>query len=1054
MDPARYDEVLHAEMARVTAAQPLLGEERRIEAARAYADLLPDITRAHEAERRYDDSADPSGLEESMWAYRRAAGRPSWAALAPERRGDLAARQSKVARERYETGGDPADLDLAVSLAREAVAAGREAAGHAGTERDVERILLAMASALGLRSLPPETAADIARARRGASRVLPDALTSLGSHLTAAFDREHGRATGDQAVQALLEARALTSGGDLAARVRRRLAETLLMRFKVYGDPADAGDMVAAARDGMVPEGHADRAEAQDCLGTVLLNRSELPGHEDDLDEAVEALEEAVRLRPRDPWSKTNLGAALGRRFKRAGRLGDAERSAELNQAALALIPAGAPDRARVEQNLQAIRAELAAAGAPAGDDRVQAARRMLAATPAGARARPARMGGLAGLLTAAFEQDLDLRGLEEAIALWREAVATCASGSLDRPSLLHGLGRSLMLRYCLLGGRGDLDAAVDGLRRAAGDASSEERANHLLDLAQALSLRAAPAGGGEDDMVSEAFAEAARTAEAGGPGTAVRVCRTWGDWAAERGRLREAAGAMAAALRADERLHRAQAARSHREMAIGVTGPLYVDAAVSLARAGDAEAALLALERGRGRMLAEALDRDRAQLDELERAGRGDLAAAFRRAGARLAALERGGRDTTGGDARAGREAAEEELQRIAAEVRRVPGHALFLAPAQIEEVRTVARDTPLAYVAAGAHGGVAVTADRDGAVTARMLDGVDTEALTPLLVEYLSAQEDRDADPDRWRRALARATEWLGEKAWGPVRAALPDAPSVGVVPCGLLAFLPVHAARLGDGRHAIDDCVVTVVPSARILAACRDLAGRLQVRSLLTVDVADRPGEAPLPHAGQEAAAVLGRFGAGRRLTAGEATAGAVLDALPGHQVLHFACHGRDDLRRPLDSALLLAGAEMIRVSDLMDRRDLAARLAVLSACRTAGAAVARPDELVGLPGALLQAGVAGVIGTLWAITDISGMLLVRRFFDEWKPGGDPARALRAAQLWMRDADNGAKFSAYPDVEALTPPVDPGLRAVWERGRPHADPQHWAAFCYLGW
>jgi CHAT domain-containing protein len=107
------------------------------------------------------------------------------------------------------------------------------------------------------------------------------------------------------------------------------------------------------------------------------------------------------------------------------------------------------------------------------------------------------------------------------------------------------------------------------------------------------------------------------------------------------------------------------------------------------------------------------------------------------------------------------------------------------------------------------------------------------------------------------------------------------------------------------------------------------------------------------------------------------------------------------------------------------------------------------------MIGLPTSLLQAGVAGVLGTLWEVNDAGVMVLVRRFYQEWtQRPSRPAVALRRAQLWLRNADNQSKHTAFPDLAQLCPPSDPALRATWGAAHSYSDLQHWGAFSYLGW
>ena len=129
------------------------------------------------------------------------------------------------------------------------------------------------------------------------------------------------------------------------------------------------------------------------------------------------------------------------------------------------------------------------------------------------------------------------------------------------------------------------------------------------------------------------------------------------------------------------------------------------------------------------------------------------------------------------------------------------------------------------------------------------------------------------------------------------------------------------------------------------------------------------------------------------------------------LPGATHLHLACHGGFDPNEPLDSALYLSGGDRLTLRDLLDGNlDLSSqRLAVLSACQTGITEFDRvPDEVIGLPAGFLQAGVPGVVATLWPVNDQSTAVLVAEFYRLLlAERQDPATALARARGHLRDA-----------------------------------------------
>jgi CHAT domain-containing protein/predicted negative regulator of RcsB-dependent stress response len=140
-----------------------------------------------------------------------------------------------------------------------------------------------------------------------------------------------------------------------------------------------------------------------------------------------------------------------------------------------------------------------------------------------------------------------------------------------------------------------------------------------------------------------------------------------------------------------------------------------------------------------------------------------------------------------------------------------------------------------------------------------------------------------------------------------------------------------------------------------------------------------------------------------------------------------VLHFACHGRADLRSPALSFLLLAasedgpaGAAHDGAVTLRDLRDLSigADLVVLSACET-NSGTSRPFEgIAGLSRAALAGGARSVLSTLWRVEDGAASDLVAAFYDGWLERG-LSRVAALAEAKRAAARRGcpvATWSAY--------------------------------------
>lgn len=139
-------------------------------------------------------------------------------------------------------------------------------------------------------------------------------------------------------------------------------------------------------------------------------------------------------------------------------------------------------------------------------------------------------------------------------------------------------------------------------------------------------------------------------------------------------------------------------------------------------------------------------------------------------------------------------------------------------------------------------------------------------------------------------------------------------------------------------------------------------------------------------------------------------GEVSPEEVLAALPQGEVWHFATHGLFEMSVPLQSCLQLGKDKNLTLEMIFEARGLGTpRLVVLSACESGLYDLTSfPSEFIGLPNGFLHAGAAGVIATLWPVDDLSTALIMGRFYEGYMGGNlKPSAALRAAQLWLRDA-----------------------------------------------
>ncbi len=125
------------------------------------------------------------------------------------------------------------------------------------------------------------------------------------------------------------------------------------------------------------------------------------------------------------------------------------------------------------------------------------------------------------------------------------------------------------------------------------------------------------------------------------------------------------------------------------------------------------------------------------------------------------------------------------------------------------------------------------------------------------------------------------------------------------------------------------------------------------------------------------------------------------------LEDYQIIHFACHGFQDEKYPLRSALVLSLDDNSDEDGFLQGREiyhlrLNADLVVLSACQTARGRLENAEGVLGLPRVFFYAGAKSTISSLWKVNDRSTSELMRHFYGFLTEGKSKAQALRLAKL----------------------------------------------------
>jgi CHAT domain-containing protein/tetratricopeptide (TPR) repeat protein len=617
------------------------------------------------------------------------------------------------------------------------------------------------------------------------------------------------------------------------------------------------------------------------------------------------------------------------------------------------------------------------------------------------------------------------------------------------------------------------LEEALDLARRA--EASHMDLPPDRLGIRTLLARLAGQlhelTGQGDSEEITKQFREATSEAAALSSETTVRMAGSWGRWALRQRRPIDAVEALEAGIRAGDEIIGHQVSWQDREIWLGYRQSLTADLALALVMTGQPERAVEVLDSGRRGWLTEGL---RAAKDaQLKLAGvppeligrldqaRADLRAAlFASTGSDPDA--RGTLAQTRGTVRSARAA----LAAAEAEIREVlPDYGRPRSYAQIAETVTA---QPLVYLAAAETSGLVLLIDpRTKTLSWELPSQLRSEALLGPLATYLgptgspgisSGNGAAGRPAAEWRSVLEATADWLGETLMPTLLRITEGMTAMLVISIGHLALLPLHLARRADSsaptgyRYLIDDRSIATLPSAAYMPA--DATDDSRVGTAVPAAVIEA-WDPFLPGARKEAPLVTRWFGQqARSVPPQAATRGSVLAAMREASVVHVACHGLADPLNPLDSALLLGPAERVTVRDLLADPGFTPGLVVLSACQSAMSGVRLPDEAMSLPAALLIAGAAAAIGSLWAVPDAPTTLLMARFYQLWQQEGhDPPGALRLAQIWLRDATNAEHASHFPLVDGRRARLLPDAVQEWESRRGYAHPDCWGGFVLAG-
>ncbi|KIM81373.1 hypothetical protein PILCRDRAFT_821454 [Piloderma croceum F 1598] len=976
---------------------------------------------------RFNESAQRCDLDEAILLHQHAL--KQFPASHPNRATSLnnLANSLKI---RFDQSGRHEDLDEAVSLSRDALLL--RPATHPGRPDSLE----SLADALSTRFDQSGQRKDLEEAISLHSEALelrppphPDRSISLNNvaiMLYARFNQSSRRDDLDQAISFHRDALELRPEHHrLRFTSLNNLAGTLATQFEHSGRREDLDEAIALLRSavGLCPSPHPLRSGSLSNLANVLKIRFDQSGRAEDLEEAIRLHQDALKLRPAPhPLRSTsfnNLGLVRHAQFDQLGRSEDLNDAISLFQDALKLRLAPHP-------------------------------------------LRSISLNNFANTLVARFDQSARREDLDQAISLYREALELEQTHS-DRSRHLGNLASVLARRFTHTGRREDLDEAVSVSIKSISSLVSGHPLVCSLSANLGRTLMHGYSLTHESEYLDKAM-NAFRVAVCCGSAPASERLHTARLWAlgAQHAQISHES-ALEAYHAAIELLPRVAMLgldlQSRHQALMSSSNGLACDAAACAVRSGQYDKAVELLEAGRAVFWSQALQlrTPMTGLREVAPELENDLRCIS-------TALEQGSlRDITRNmsDTPQKLMSMEQEaahFQRLnnkwltaVEKVRQLDGFQDFLRPARLSTLQVAAVNDPVVVLIASKFGNNAliITSSDVQLVPLPRLSFIEASALVQLvrtatvsgvghalrpdihlaplegLVQQMpllsptfqSLRHSNDArlgrmvsdtytNPDDIFR-LVLAVLWMSVVE--PIVRSLnlersDELPNLLWCPTGPFAFLPLHAAGLYhlEKTESLSDYVVSSY-TPTIGALLDDMRPPTNSFKMMIVIQPEAPDQQPLPWTHNELRQIEAHVPDKESLVKLlHGSVKEVISHLPIASIAHFACHGQQNWRNPLESALSLYD-DQLKVSQIMQQSIPNASLAFLSACETAMGDENLPDEVIHLGAALLFAGFHGVVATLWSIHDADGPDIADTFYEHLfasnAPRPDTTQAARA-------------------------------------------------------
>ncbi|KAJ6527473.1 hypothetical protein B0H19DRAFT_1243293 [Mycena capillaripes] len=976
---------------------------------------------------------------------------------------------ANAVRTRFEHQGDTRDIDEAIELLQEALAiCPATHPGRGSLLSDLANTFLTRFQKQGDTRDISEAIDLHKKSVALCDKHDPDRGTCLGNMAIAIskrFEQLGNMRDIDDAIDLHREALVLqdTPHPDRAQSLHN-LAVSVLTRFGKQGVARDLNEAIELHREALAlrESPHPDRRHSLGNLATAVWMRFQQLGDTKDIDESVELHREALQLcEPHYPHRGrflNNLAHAVLRRFQEQGNGADLNEAIDLHREALTLHKMPHPDRGKYLNNLaNAILRRLQWQGDSEDiTEAIELHREALSLREPPHPERGSSLGNLATAIRARFLRDGNLNDCDEAIGLYREAFTLCGPDHPDYYGLLNNVSIALRERFEQQKNTKDLHEAIQLTREALTHCEPPHvDRGFLLDSLAKCFTRMYEYTHDTHALESacDLFYEAA-TYFSSSPFTRFHQACFWANRIAQHSPTSSLTAYQTAIklLPQVAGLHLDLTSRQHMvstiaERMVYESDGLPSDAATCAVGLGQYHTAIELLEASRSIFWSRALhlrtpaenlatvhpDLSTKLTDlarQLEHASFRDTFEDSMKTQQIIRSIESEGLRCR---------QLNEDWEQTIKEVQSLPGFEHFMQPKDIFTLRQAAESGPIIilittnstsfaliltlssevqyvnlpeYILPEAHlfadlarGLSTSTFDFDTFVESRE-EGNERSELQSRLFAGREGTLKMDPDEvlqellaDLWKNIAKPVFEALNlKKSVNP--------PRLWWCPTGPFTFLPIHAAGIyrKDMKACVSDYVISSYTPT--LAALLDPPTSTTIQFKMTAVIEPKaPNFSPLPGARAESAKLAASVPPQWLTILANTTVETAQVHLSESSIMHFACHGVQDLDRPLDSGLVLASGRLKCMRDGKGDKTV-------------------PDEAMHLAASLLFAGFRGVVATMCPRTmnDLDGPKVADIFYEylfkDCDPNSDPpvlpdltqaAKALHLAVVRLREEPN---------------------------------------------